>query len=64
MNTETIIFTSVARRLEAGTYLPRTQNNITLPAVNSRPMREFVAEILASGFLGGVIGFLLGGGLS
>jgi hypothetical protein len=61
---EHIIFESVARRLDAGTYLPRTQNNITLPAVNSRPMREYAYEILASGFLGGLIGFLLGGGLS
>lgn len=55
--------TSIARRLDAGTYLPR-QRTIEIPAVNSRPMREFVGEILASGFLGGLIGFLLGGGLS
>lgn len=55
--------TSIARRLDAGTYVPR-QRTIEIPAVNSRPMREFVAEILASGFLGGLIGFLLGGGLS
>jgi predicted lipid-binding transport protein (Tim44 family) len=55
--------TSIARRLDAGTYIPR-QRTIEIPAVNSRPMREFVGEILASGFLGGLIGFLLGGGLS
>lgn len=58
-----IIFTSVARRLDAGTYVPR-QRTIEIPAVNHRPMREYAAEILASGFLGGLIGFLLGGGLS
>ena len=61
MTTETIIFQSVARRLEAGTYLPRTQNNITLPAVNSRPMREYAVELLGSAILGGVIGYMLGG---
>lgn len=55
--------TSIARRIDAGTYIPR-QRTIEIPAVNSRPMREFVGEILASGFLGGLIGFLLGGGLS
>lgn len=55
--------TSIARRLDAGTYVPR-QRTIEIPAVNSRPMREYAAEILASGFLGGLIGFLLGGGLS
>lgn len=55
--------TSIARRLDAGTYLPR-QRTIEIPAVNSRPMRDYAAEILASGFLGGLIGFLLGGGLS
>lgn len=55
--------TSIARRLDAGTYVPR-QRTIEIPAVNSRPMREFVAEILASAALGGFIGFLLGGGLS
>lgn len=61
MTTETLIFTSVARRLEAGTYLPRHQNNITLPAVNSRPMREYAVELLGSAILGGVIGYMLGG---
>jgi hypothetical protein len=54
--------TSIARRLDAGTYVPR-QRTIEVPAVNSRPMREYAAEILASGFLGGLIGFILGGGL-
>lgn len=54
--------TSIARRLDAGTYLPRQRT--VVPAVNSRPMREYAAEILVSGFLGGLIGFLLGGGLS
>lgn len=63
MTPEHLIFQSVARRLDAGTYLPRQRTTKT-PAVHSRPMREFVAEILASGFLGGLIGFLLGGGLS
>lgn len=62
MTPEHLIFTSVARRLDAGTYVPR-QRTIEIPAVNSRPMREFVGEILASGFFGGLIGFLLGGGL-
>ena len=60
MTTETLIFQSVARRLEAGTYRPRTRDNITLPAINSRPMREYAVEILGSALLGGVIGFLLG----
>jgi hypothetical protein len=59
--TEQIIFQSVARRLEAGTYRPQTQNNITLPAVNSRPMREYAVELLGSAILGGVIGYMLGG---
>lgn len=54
--------TSIARRLDAGTYVPR--RTITIPAVNHRPMREYAAEILASAALGGFIGFLLGGGLS
>jgi predicted lipid-binding transport protein (Tim44 family) len=62
--TEHIIFQSVARRIEAGTYRP----HLTIPAVTTttttRPMREYAYEILASGFLGGLIGFLLGGGLS
>lgn len=55
--------TSIARRLDAGTYVPR-QRTIEIPAVNSRPMRDYAAEILASGCIGGLIGFLLGGGLS
>lgn len=55
--------TSIARRLDAGTYVPR-QRTIEIPAVDSRPMREYAAEILASGLLGGLVGFLLGGGLS
>lgn len=55
--------TSIARRLDAGTYVPR-QRTIEIPSVNHRPMREYAAEILASGLLGGLVGFLLGGGLS
>lgn len=62
MNTETIIMQSIARRLEAGTYTPRSRT-IEVPAVNSRPMREYAAEILACACFGGLIGFLLGGGL-
>lgn len=60
---EHIIFTSVARRLDAGTYLPR-QRTTEIPAVNSRPMREYAAEILVCASFGGLLGFLLGGGLS
>lgn len=52
MNTETIIFESVARRLEAGTYLPRT---IEVPAVDGQPMRHYVAEIIGSALLGAFI---------
>jgi hypothetical protein len=56
--------TSIARRLDAGTYLPR----ITVPAVTTaattRPMRAYALEILGSCILGGILGFLLGGGLS
>lgn len=63
MTPEHLIFASVARRLDAGTYLPR-QRAIEIPAVNPRPMREYAAEILASGLLGGLVGFMLGGGLS
>ena len=53
--------TSIARRLDAGTYLPRQR---TIPSVNHRPVREYVAEILVCASFGGLIGFLLGGGLS
>ena len=51
--------TSIARRLDAGTYVPR--RTIEIPAVNHRPMREYAAEILASAALGGFIGFMIGG---
>jgi hypothetical protein len=61
MTTEQIIFTSVARRLEAGTYLPR----ITIPAVTTAttttPMRDHAWSVLGSALLGGVIGYMLGG---
>lgn len=62
MTPEHLIFTSVARRLDAGTYVPRQR--IAIHAVHHRPMREFVGEILASAALGGLLGFMLGGGLS
>ena len=52
--------TSIARRLDAGTYVPR-QRTIEIPSVNSRPMRDYAAEILASAALGGFIGFMIGG---
>lgn len=38
--------TSIARRLDAGTYVPRTQNNLEIPAINNRPAREFVTEVI------------------
>ena len=64
MTPEHLIFTSVARRIEAGTYLPR----ITIPAVTTatttQPMRAYAIEILGSCILGGILGFMLGGGLS
>lgn len=56
--------TSIARRLDAGTYRPR----LTLPAVTTatttRPLRAYALEILGCAMLGGLIGFMLGGGLS
>ena len=62
---EHIIMQSIARRLDAGTYIPR-KTLVTLPAVNNRnnrPMRHYAAEILGCAAMGGIIGFLLGGGL-
>lgn len=60
---EHLIFQSVARRLDAGTYLPR-QRTTEIQAATHRPMREYAAEILVCASFGGLIGFLLGGGLS
>ncbi len=60
---EHIIMQSIARRLDAGTYQPQRKTAlVTLPAVNDRPMRHYAAEILGCAAMGGVIGFLLGGG--
>ena len=51
--------TSIARRLDAGTYRP----HLTIPAVvtanDTRPMRAYAFEILGSAALGGLIGFML-----
>jgi len=56
--------TSIARRVDAGTYIPR----LTIPAVTTatttQPMRAYALEILGSAVLGGILGFMLGGGLS
>lgn len=70
MTREALIFSSVAARLEAGTYRPRTarQPSHVPPSLVRRARLaravEYAAEILVSGFFGGLIGFLLGGGLS
>lgn len=57
-----LIFESVARRIDAGTYLPRLPRTIEVPAVNHRPMRAYAYEIIVCALSGGVIGYLLGGG--
>ncbi|MGA1062092.1 MAG: hypothetical protein ACO3VH_07155 [Ilumatobacteraceae bacterium] len=56
--------TSIARRLDAGTYRPRLTVPAVTTATTTRPMRAYALEVLASGVLGGIIGFMLGGGLS
>ena len=57
-----LIFESVARRIDAGTYLPRLPRTIEVPAVSGRPMREYILEIAVCAISGGLIGYLLGGG--
>lgn len=57
-------FESIAARLDAGTYSPaivaRTaRDNVEIPAVDGRPMRDYLAELAASAALGAVIGLLL-----
>jgi hypothetical protein len=64
MGTETIIMQSIARRVDAGTYRPRHHAAlVTLPAVGGRPMRTYVLELAACAAMGGIMGWMLGGGL-
>lgn len=56
--------TSIARRLDAGTYSPAIARR-PRPALVAPPATAMrIAEVLAAGIMGGVIGFMLGGGLS
>lgn len=55
---------SIAARLDAGTYstaiVARTaRDNVEIPAVDGRPMRDYLAELAAAGLMGAVIGLLL-----
>lgn len=71
MTTETIIFQSVARRLEAGTYLYPTKCRAPIPAQPSPAVsvirwvlsREYLPGLIGSSLLGGIIGWMLGCGL-
>lgn len=58
--TETLVFQSVARRLDAGTYLPRLAVPAVTTATTTRPMREYAWAVIGSALLGGILGFLLG----
>lgn len=58
-----LVFESVARRIDAGTYLPKLPRTIEVPAVNNRPMRAYLIEIAFCAISGALIGYLLGGGL-
>ena len=64
MTPEHIIFESVARRLDAGTYLPRQRNLHPATPIYRRPLRRYAFELALSSCIGGMIGFMLGGGLS
>jgi hypothetical protein len=57
MTTEMLIFTSVARRLEAGTYSPCVARIVSQPppAIMPPPPRHYVAEIIGSALLGAFI---------
>jgi hypothetical protein len=56
MTTETIVFRSVARRIEAGTYLPRPVAAHTRPVASlSRSPWAAVAPYLGSALLGAAL---------
>lgn len=58
-----IVFKSVARRLADGTYSPAIARRPRhVPIASPAPMR--LRDIVAAGIMGGVLGFMLGGGLS
>ena len=55
---------SIAARLAAGTYSPcvvarPARDNVEIPAVDGRPMRDYLAELAAAALMGAVIGLLL-----
>ncbi len=55
MTTETLVFTSVARRLEAGTYQPRAKTPSSPVTALSRSPWAVVAPYLGSALLGAVL---------
>ena len=55
MTTETLVFTSVARRLEAGTYQPRAKASSSPVASLSRSAWAMVAPYLGSALLGALL---------
>jgi len=55
MTTETIVFRSVARRLEQGTYLPRAKAPSCPVASLSQSPWAIVAPYLGSALLGAVL---------
>lgn len=60
MSTEILIMTSIAKRLESGTYRPVAAPSCPVAALSPSPW-AIVAPYLGSALLGAILGALLGG---